>query len=127
MFARYQKPENPIARHKSAEKKSIKLHLFMATGTTSNICQATPNNLPYVSHQGAAKQKLHSSIKQTKDALKLEGAEFLALTPQTHLTYETLCQMSHKGILRWFVTPYRATQKVGMRIKEYDISCYYSI
>lgn len=35
--------------------------------------------------------------------------------------------MSHKGILRWFVTPYRATQKVGMRIKEYDISCYYSI
>lgn len=36
-------------------RKSIKLHLFMATGTASNICQATPNNLPYVSHQGAEK------------------------------------------------------------------------
>lgn len=35
--------------------------------------------------------------------------------------------MSHKGILRWFVTPYREIQKVGMKIKEYDISWYYSI
>lgn len=30
--------------------------------------------------------------------------------------------MSHKGILRWFVTPYREIQKVSMKIKEYDIS-----
>lgn len=40
----------------------------MAIGTTSNICQATPNNSLYVSQQRADKWRLHSSInKQTHD------------------------------------------------------------